>query len=127
VVDRVVLAVLALVLGAIGAASAIAPAAFYDSFGIRVDGQAALANELRATGAALFLLALAITVGAVWTRWAFVSAVVGALVAAGYAGGRGISALVDGAPGESVVIAGIVELVLAVAAIGVAVRTRPRQ
>lgn len=124
--DRAVLVVLGAVLAAIGAASLAVPAAFYSSFGIRVDGLPPLASELRATGGALLLLALAIAAGAVWTRWVFASAVLGALVAFGYAAGRGLSALLDGAAGDSMVIAGVVELILAAAAAVVAVRTRPR-
>ena len=122
---RVILAALALVLGVIGTGAATAPAAFYESFGITVDGLPDLASELRGTGFALLLLALAIAAGAVWTRWAFPAAVAAGLVFLGYAIGRAVSAIADGAPASSIVVAGIAELVLAGAAAFVVVRTRP--
>lgn len=124
--NRVVLAVLALVLGAIGAGAVVDPAAFYQSFGIVVAGQPELASELRGTGSAMLLLGLAVAAGAIWTRWAFVSAVVALLVSLGYAVGRGISAIADGAPGDALIAAAVAELALAAAAAWVAVRTRPR-
>lgn len=124
-INRVILAALALVLGTIGAGSAFVPAAFYESFGISIDGLPDLASELRGTGVALLLIAVAIGVGAVWSRWAFPVAVAGGLVMLGYAVGRGISALADGVPSQAVILAGAVELVLAAAAAVVAVRTRP--
>lgn len=125
-IERIILAVLALVLGVIGAGAAFAPALFYGSYGISVSGLPNLASELRGTGVALLLLAMAVAAGAVWRRWAFAAAVVAGLVALGYALGRGISAVADGAPDASIVAAAIIELVLAGAAAWVAVRTRPR-
>ena len=126
VVERIVLGLSALVLVVVGAAAAFAPDAFYAGFGFTVEGSPELASELRATGVALLLLGLAIAAGAAWSRWAFPAAVVAALVLIGYAIGRAISALADGAPVSSVVVAGVAELVLGLAAAWVAWRTRPR-
>lgn len=125
ILERVVLGASALVLIAVGAASAFAPAAFYAGYGIDVDSSA-LASELRATGMVLLLLGLAVAVGAIWRRWVFPAAVVAALVLVGYALGRIVSAIADGAPDASLAFAGIAELVLGVAAAVVAIRTRPR-
>lgn len=126
IIESVVLGLSALVLIVVGAGAAFAPAAFYAGFGIQVDGVPALASELRSTGVALLLLGLAVAVGAVWRRWMFVSAVVAALVLLGYAIGRVISGIVDGAPDSTLLVAGIAEFVLGAAAAWVAIRTRPR-
>lgn len=126
ILERLVLGVSALVLIVVGAASAFTPALFYAGFGIEVEGSTALASELRATGVALLLLGLAVAVGAIWRRWVFPAAVVAALVLVGYAIGRIISAIADGAPDASVAFAGIAELVLGAAAAWVAIRNRPR-
>jgi len=124
--ERGVLGLSALVLIVVGAGAAFAPAAFYAGFGIEVDGAPALASELRSTGVALLLLGLAVAAGAVWRRWTFPAAVVAALVLLGYAVGRVISGIVDGAPDGTLLVAGIAEFVLGAAAAWVAVRTRPR-
>jgi len=124
--ERVVLGASALVLVVVGAASAFAPAAFYAGYGIQVVGSPALANELRAAGFALLLLGIAVAAGAIRRRWVFPSAVIAALVLVGYAVGRFISAIADGAPDASLAFAGAVELVLGVAAGWVAIRSRPR-
>lgn len=126
VLERVVLAASALVLIVVGAGAAFAPDAFYSSYGIDAGSSPELGSELRATGLALLLLGLAVASGAVWRRWAFPASVVAAVVLGGYALGRGLSALVDGVPLPAVVAAGVVELMLAAAAIGLVVRTRPR-
>jgi hypothetical protein len=125
ILEWVVLGVSALVLIVVGAASAFVPAAFYAGYGIEVDSPA-LASELRATGVALLLLGLAVAVGAIWRRWVFPAAVVAALVLVGYALGRIVSAVADGAPDASLAFAGAAELVLGAAAAVVAIRTRPR-
>lgn len=124
-INRVVLSVLALVLVVIGSGAALVPAVFYESYGIAIDGLPNLASELRGTGMTLLLLGVAVAVGAVWSRWAFASAVVALLVFLGFALGRGLAALTDGSPGEMVVVAAVTELVLALAAGWVAARTRP--
>ncbi len=123
-INRVIIAALAVVLGVIGAGSVFAPGAFYESFGIDVAG-AALSSELRGTGGSLVLIALAVGAGAIWQRWAFPAAIIGGLVMLGYALGRTVSVLADGVPGPSIVVAGVAELVLAAAAAFVVVRTRP--
>lgn len=125
-IERIILALLALVLAVIGVGAAFVPAVFYVSYGISVAGLPELASELRGAGMALLLLAVAVATGAVWQRWAFAAAVVAGLVLLGYALGRGISVIADGTPNLAVVAAGVVELVLAGAAAWVAVRTRPR-
>lgn len=124
-VDRIVLAALALLLLAIGGGSAFVPGAFYESYGIDPAVSAELASELRGTGASLLLLGVAVAAGAAWTRWSFAAAVIGGIVMAGYAVGRGVSVALDGIPNEFVVAAGVVEVVFAVAAALVAVHTRP--
>jgi hypothetical protein len=125
-INRFVLGALAVVLMAIGAGAAFAPGVFYASYDVSIDGLPNLASELRGTGGALFLLGFAVAAGAVWSTWAFPAAVIAGLVFAGYAFGRAISALADGMASEATVIAGVVEIALAIAAAWVIVRTRPR-
>lgn len=124
--ERIVLGLAALTLISVGAGSTLAPVSFYASYGIDAGASPELASELRGMGLVLFLLGLVVASGAVWRTWTFPAAVVAAVVLAGYALGRTISALVDGTPVASVVAAGVVELVLGGASIWVAVRTRPR-
>ncbi len=126
VLERVILGLSALVLVVVGAGAAFAPDAFYAGFGFTATDSPELASELRATGVALLLLGLAVAIGAIRQRFAFPAAVVAALVLLGYAIGRGLSTLLDGAPASSVVVAGVAELVLGLAAAWVAWRTRPR-
>lgn len=124
-INRVILILIAVVLGTIGVGAAVVPAAFYSSFGIEVAGNPGLASELRGTGVVMLLLGLCIAAGAVWTRWAFPSAVVALVVSLGYAVGRGLSAIADGVPSPALIGAAVVELLLAAAAAWVATRTRP--
>lgn len=123
VVEQVVLVAAGLVLAVVGSGSAFAPAAFYAPYGIDATDPALL-NELRATGVALLLLGIGVVVGAFVRRLTFAVAVVAALVLLGYAIGRALSWAVDGTPPVSVLAAGAVELVLGIAALWVAVRTR---
>lgn len=127
VVDRVVLGVSALVLVAIGVSATFATAAFYASYDILTTGSPELASELRGLGLALLLLGLAIAVAVLRVRWVFPAAVVTAAVMLGLALGRAGSAIVDGLPATSMMFAGLIELVLGLAAVWVAVRHRPRR
>lgn len=124
--ERVILGITALIVVIIGLGGLIAPSVFYTSYEIRVTGEN-LSNELRAVGAALTLLGLAVAAGAIWRTWSFSAALIGALVGIGFAVGRVVSLLVDGIPVASIVGAGAVEAVFGVACAWVAVRRRPRE
>ncbi|MGV2984517.1 DUF4345 domain-containing protein [Microbacterium sp. AGC85] len=124
--ERVILGITALIVVIIGLGGLIAPSVFYVSYEIRVTGEN-LSNELRAVGAALTLLGLAVAAGAIWRDWSFSAALIGALVGIGFAVGRVVSLLVDGIPVASIVGAGAVEAVFGVACAWVAVRRRPRE
>ena len=124
-VERTVLGLSALLLLGVGLGSLLAQDAFYESYDIAVDGAVSLSSELRGVGAALVLSGLATAAGAVWVRWAFTSAMVGAVVLLGYASGRFVSLLVDGVPTSATLAAGAVEAVLGAASAWVAVRRGP--
>ena len=125
ILERVVLGAGAVVLVSVGVGSAFVPEAFYTDYGVDVS-TVELANELRAAGMALLLLGLLVAAGAVWHRARFPAAVIAATVFLGYALGRGVSLLVDGAPEGSVLRAGFVEAALGLGAVWVALRARPR-
>lgn len=125
-IERIVLVTTALVLIGVGLGGALVPAAFYASYEIAVAG-ASLSSELRGVGAVLLLLGLAVAAGAVWMRWAFPSAVIGAIVGLGLALGRTVALLVDGVPASTILVAGAVEAVLGAACAWVAIRRRPRE
>lgn len=124
--ERVVVGLSALVLIAVGSGAAIAPAAFYESYGIDVVGLPALANELRATGVALALLGIATAAAVLARRAEREAAAVAAIVLLGYAIGRSLSWVVDGPASSSLLVAAIAEAVLGAASLVVAIRVARR-
>ena len=126
VVARTVLGASAVALIVIGGGATFATSAFYGSYGIDATGSVELASELRGIGMALLLLGMAIGVAVVRVRWVFPAAVAAAAVMLGFAVGRAGAAVLDGLPATSMVVAGVVELILGLAAAWVAVRNRPR-
>ena len=110
---------------AIGAAITFIPAQFHAGHGFDLAGNANLASEVRASGAALMTLGLMITSGAFVARLATAATALTAAVYSSYGAARLVSLAVDGAPDSGLLQAMGLELLIgAVALLALARRLR---
>lgn len=100
-----------LIASGIGAAILFAPEIFYSTYGIELDGNFSLLNEIRASGGALLASGILIMSGAFVDKLAFTAAVVSTLLYLSYGLSRVMSIAIDGIPVEGLVQATAMEIV----------------
>ena len=115
VVSRIVLALSALVAVAIASAILIAPDAFYTGYGIVVDDNPTLANELKAPAGALLLAGIAMFVGVIRAAYVPASLALAAAVYLSYGASRIVSIALDGLPHDGMVAAAGIEIAIGTA------------
>jgi len=96
----------------IGLAITFAPHGFYAGYGIDLGTDPKWLSELRAPGANLAALGAVILVGALRPGMARFSAMLGTVVFLAFAFGRMASIVLDGWPGEGILAAFAIELVI---------------
>ncbi len=96
----------------IGLAITLAPHGLYAGYGIDLGTDPTRLSELRAPGANLAALGALILVGALRPGMARLSATLGAVVFLAFAFGRMASIVLDGWPGEGILAAFAIELVI---------------
>ena len=111
-VIKLVLLVSGLLAAGVGGAILIAPADFYATYGIKLGGDASLANEVRAPGGALLATGALMLAGVFVARLAVVSTVIAAAVYLSYGLSRLLSMAVDGSPDGGLVGAAAFELTI---------------
>ena len=109
---KVILFISGLIAISIGATILTMPVDFYAASGINLNGDVSLLNEVRASGGALLACGLLITLGAFVDRLTFTSAVISTLLYLSYGLSRLMSMLIDGMPGDALIQAVILELVI---------------
>lgn len=123
---RALLFVSGLVAIAIGASILVAPAAFHASYGTDLGTNANLLSEIRAPGGALLVLGILMLVGAFTPTFTLASTAIAAAVYLAYGVSRLVSIGLDGMPGEGLLIATAIELVIGVGAAVTLARTSRR-
>lgn len=98
---------------AIGAFILIAPHVFYASYGITLGQNPALISELRAPGAGLAAFGGLMLLGLVRPQTAPAAVTIALIIFIAFPFGRVVSLIADGAPGESILGALAIELVIA--------------
>jgi len=100
-----------LIASGIGATILFAPVAFYATYGIELDGNYSLLNEMRAPGGALLASGILIMSGAFVDKLAFTAIVVSTLLYLSYGLSRVMSIAIDGMPVEGLVQATALEII----------------
>ena len=108
----------------IGAMILIAPAQFHAGYGIELGTDSNLLSEVRAPGGALLVLGALMLVGVFVRSFTHASASIAAAVYLAYGMSRLVSIGLDGMPGEGLVAAMAIELVIGVATVVTMVRSR---
>lgn len=90
-----------------------APHTFYASYGIYLGDDPSLLSELRAPAAGLLTLGLLMFAGIFRQNWVSVSIVAALTVFIGFPAGRLIGLAVDGMPSNGIIVALIIELIIA--------------
>ena len=98
----------------IGAAILINPTAFYALNEIDLGKNIGLLNEIRASGGMLLAAGILISLGVVVARLTFTSIVVATLLYLSYGLSRILGFILDGIPGDGLVHAAILEMVIGV-------------
>ena len=109
-VIRVVLLLSGLIATGVAAGILIAPDAFYAPYGIELDGNTNLTNELKAPAGLLLVLGATILAGAVRAQLITVSTTTAAAVFLSFGLSRVLSMIVDGMPHDGLVSAAVVEI-----------------
>jgi len=125
--SRLVTAILALAglsFIAVGSAILFAPHPFYASTEVELGDSATLLSDIHGLGALIVSSGVLIALGALVPRFAFVSALVGAVAYLSYVAARLLSLAVDGQPGPSVLGALAAELLLGLACLFALIRYR---
>ncbi|MBE1878071.1 DUF4345 domain-containing protein [Myceligenerans pegani] len=122
--SRWLLAATGLTLAVVGSGVAFVPQPFYAGYGITLADGAPLLGELRASGLTLLTWGALVGAGAVMSRLAATSALVGSVTMLAHAAGRVLSWASDGGLAPGLAAAGAVELALGVACVWVL--TRPQ-
>jgi len=99
----------------IGAASFVAPHAFYAVYGITLGSDVNLASELKASAAVLFVAGLLITRGAFRAESVSYSLRIATVVFLSYGVSRLLSIAIDGVPSITLVVAAVVEMAVGLA------------
>ncbi len=111
-VKKAFLALSGLIAAGIAVAIWTVPTAFYGSYGIDLGGNVNLINELKAPAGVLFVAGLAILAGAIRARYASMSMTVAAVLYLSFGASRIGSFVIDGMPGESIVSAAVLEILI---------------
>ncbi|MFN6945806.1 MAG: DUF4345 domain-containing protein [Cytophagaceae bacterium] len=96
----------------IGGALLFAPVAFEASANIVIEENSNLLSELRASGGTLFAAGILMLSGAFVYRMTYTSIVLSTLFYLSYGLSRVFSIIIDGVPGETLVIATVAELII---------------
>lgn len=107
---RLILLASGLIAVAIAATILFAPDAFYAGYGIKVGGNATLANELKAPAGALLAAGVLMFAGVFRAEYAALSLTTAVIVYLSYGLSRVTSIAIDGLPHSGMVDAAVVEL-----------------
>ena len=107
---KIFLTLAGLIAVGLGGAILLVPVAFYAGYGLDIDGQTTLINELRSHGLSLTGIGLFIMAGAVVARLATTALAVSAFFYLSYGLSRLVGLALDGWPGQGLVMSGAVEL-----------------
>lgn len=118
IMTRVVLAGSGTLLGVIGFAMLTKTQAFLAMSDVRIAPDPSLLSELKAPSLLLILTGVLMLIGSVRGRFADVGLTVGAVVYGSYGAARIVGMLIDGIPTGSLLIATLIELVLATILLG---------
>lgn len=108
------------VLAVVGGLGLLAPDVLHEANGIPLTVDPGLRSEVRGGGATLLLVGAVVLWGARNPSTRALAATAGGAVLLAYAVGRAVSWVADGYPGSGLLLAGLVEVVLGVAALAVA-------
>ena len=122
---RVLLLVSGLLATVISGALVLTPQAFYATNGIVLGPDANLLSEVRAPGANLLALGVLMFVGAFVAGLTRSATAVGALVYLSYGTGRLVSWALDGNPGDGLLVAMAIEIVMGMLCLVTLLRTLP--
>lgn len=111
----------------IGAAILTIPGPFYATYGIELENNVSLLNEIRASGGGLLATGILIFSGAFVARLTFTSLVVSTLLYLSYGLSRIISTMIDGMPAEGFVQSAILEIIIGLVCIFVLLKYQGRQ
>ena len=111
-ITRLILVASGLIAVAIAVTILFAPDAFYAGYGIRVGGNATLANELKAPAGALLAAGLLMFAGAFRLKYAALSLTIAVVVYLSYGLSRVTSIAIDGIPHSGMVDAAVIELII---------------
>jgi hypothetical protein len=109
---KAVLLISGLIAAGVGGTILSMPVAFYATYGIELDGNISLLNEVRAPGGALLASGILIMSGAFVSKLTFTSAVVATLLYLPYGLSRILSMTIDGIPAEGLVQAAGLEMAI---------------
>jgi hypothetical protein len=112
---RILLVICGLIAIGIGASILFAPAQFHASYGTELGTNANLLSEIRAPGGALLVLGFLMLIGVVVKPFALASTSIAAAVYSAYGVSRLLSIGLDGRPGDGLLTATAIELLLGVA------------
>ncbi len=124
---KTILIISGLIATGIGATILFAPVAFYATYGIELDGNFSLLNEMRAPGGALLASGILIMSGAFVDKLAFTAVVVSTLLYLSYGLSRVMSIAIDGMPAEGLVQAAALEIITGLACVFALVKYRGKQ
>jgi hypothetical protein len=108
----------------IGGSVIASPDAFYAAYGISLQGDVSLSNELRASGGSVLMLGLLILSGLVISRFALTSTVLAGAMFLAFGATRFLSLGLDGQPDAGLVTAMIAELVIGLASLAALIAAR---
>lgn len=100
-------------LGVIGGSLVIAPQAFLEMSHVIIDSDPGLLSELSAPAGLLILASALMIMGAIKERFTNIALTAGAAIYGSYAVGRLLSMLLHGLPSSSLILATLIELVVA--------------
>lgn len=108
----------------IGGSVIVSPDTFYAAYGISLQGDVSLANELRASGGGVLMLGLLTLSGLVIPGLMLASTLLAASMYLAYAATRFLSLGLDGQPDAGLVTAMIAELVIGLASLAALIAAR---
>ncbi len=121
---RIGLAVFGSIAAGIGGALLLAPVAFEASAGVVLAQDVGLLNEFRAFGGMLLVSGIIILSGAIIPKLIYISVLWSCLVYSSIGLSRLLGITIDGAPGESLVSAMLIELVIGLISLGILFKLR---
>lgn len=124
---KTVLIISGIIASGIGASLLFFPVAFHGASGIVLGDNINLLSETRAPGGMLFVSGLLMMLGAFLSRLTFTALVLSTLIYLSYGISRMLSMAVDGMPGESLVIATVLEIVIGLAGVFVLLKYRAEE